>query len=375
MWSIQESATDIQKADVFFMMDTTGSMSGAIANLRTGLSGTIIPGIDAIIPDAWYGVSHFDDYPYSFYGGGSDDVFELDQRMTMDPAVAQTAVNGLVSHGGGDTPESDVPALWAVSTGLGLGTYLLPQTTCGAGEVGYPCFRNGAVPIIVLITDAPFHNGPGAYDTYSGVVPTPPTYEETVTELLGIHARVIGVHTGSDATSRTHLVQIASDTGAIDVTGNPLVYDINWDGTGLSAEVVSGIETLARDVPIDISALGRDDDTDLVDATMFIERIAPNPVGGVSDPADPTMICVGGLTIADTSAPPDGQPDEFLDVLPGTVVCFDIFPARNMTIEPTDEPQVFKAYIDVIGEGITVLDTREVFFMVPPKIEGPGIPG
>jgi hypothetical protein len=49
-------------------------------------------------------------------------------------------------------------------------------------------------------------------------------------------------------------------------------------------------------------------------------------------------------------------------------VCFDIYPERNMTVPATDEPQVFKAYVDVIGDGITVLDTRDVYFLVPPVI-------
>ena len=69
-------ATDIQMADVFFLMDTTGSMSGAIANLKSGLSTTIIPEIDAMIPNAWFGVGFFDDYPVSPYGSaGMDSVF------------------------------------------------------------------------------------------------------------------------------------------------------------------------------------------------------------------------------------------------------------------------------------------------------------
>jgi len=39
----------------------------------------------------------------------------------------------------------------------------------------------------------------------------------------------------------------------------------------------------------------------------------------------------------------------------------------NTTVEPTDEPQVFMAFIDVIGDYVTILDTREVYFLVPPE--------
>jgi hypothetical protein len=47
-------------------------------------------------------------------------------------------------------------------------------------------------------------------------------------------------------------------------------------------------------------------------------------------------------------------------------VCFDVIPRMNTTVMPTDMPQVFRAIIEVVGDGVTVLDEREVFFLVPP---------
>jgi hypothetical protein len=363
-------STDIQKADVFFVMDTTGSMGGEITNLKSSLSSTIIPSVAAIIPDVWFGVGRFDDYPVSPYGSASsgDVVFQLLQRMTSDVAAAQAGVNALGTHYGMDGSESDVPALWATATGSGLGSYLAATTSCTTGEVGYPCFRSGAVPIVVLITDATFHNGPGGFDAYSSISPVPPTYDEAVTALNAVHAKVIGIWSPGYGDVTGHCTQIATDTGAVDITGTPLVFGISASGTGLGSEVVDAIETLAHQVPLDISAVGRDDDTDAVDATIFINRIVPNTAGGVSDPTDPTLVCVGGLATADADG--DTVEDTFVDVLPGTGVCFDIYPERNMTVPATEEPQVYMAYIDVVGDGITVLDTREVYFLIPPVIEG-----
>jgi hypothetical protein len=60
--------------------------------------------------------------------------------------------------------------------------------------------------------------------------------------------------------------------------------------------------------------------------------------------------------------------DTFVGILPGTTVCFDIYAKRNETVPATEDPQVFMAYVDVIGDGITVLDTRQVYFLVPPVI-------
>jgi hypothetical protein len=39
----------------------------------------------------------------------------------------------------------------------------------------------------------------------------------------------------------------------------------------------------------------------------------------------------------------------------------------NETVPETGVPQLFKAYVDVVGDSVTVLDTREVFFLVPPS--------
>jgi hypothetical protein len=55
-------------------------------------------------------------------------------------------------------------------------------------------------------------------------------------------------------------------------------------------------------------------------------------------------------------------------VLPGTIVCFDIYPKRNETVPATTEPQTFLCDIDVMGDGFTVLDTRQVYFLVPPIV-------
>jgi hypothetical protein len=357
---------------VFFMMDTTGSMGGCITNLKTTLSTSIIPAVNAIIPNVWFGVGHFDDYPVGFYGGTGDYVFELLQRMTHDTTAAQAAVNLMSAGGGADWPESYVPALYAAATGGGFGTYLAPQDACATGELGYPCFRSDSVPIIVIVGDAPYHNGPGGYDSYTGITPVPPTYDEAVTALNAIHAKVIAVVAGGDSTATSHGTAIATDTGAVDVGGSPLVYTTGWDGTGLGSEIVDGIETMAHQVPIDVSAAARDDDTDMVDATYFIASIVPNLVGGVTDPADPSIICVGGLPVDDMDG--DTVLDTFVGILPGTPVCFDITPRMNDIIEATEEPQVFKAYIDVVGDGITVLDSRDVYFLIPPDIDDT-IPG
>jgi hypothetical protein len=165
--------------------------------------------------------------------------------------------------------------------------------------------------------------------------------------------------------SFANLQQISADTGAVTADG-PLTIAIDTDGTGLGDNVVTAVQTLAVGVPMDITAVGRDDTTDGVDATVFIDHIVPNTAGGVEDPENTTVICVGGLDTGDGDG--DGTPDMFLDVLPGTPVCFDIIPAQNESVPPEAIPKVYQAYVDVVGDGVTVLDTRIIYFLVPPSV-------
>lgn len=161
--------TQIRTADVYFLMDTTGSMGGELDRLQNdltsgsfiaGCSGGIMGAIRCTIPDAWFGVGYFDDYPRSPYGTSIDRVFGHIRDIDASLPGAQAAVNSLAIHNGNDGPESNVQALWAVATGGGLSSYLPARTGCAAGRWGYPCFRDGTIPIVVHITDAPFHNGP-----------------------------------------------------------------------------------------------------------------------------------------------------------------------------------------------------------------------
>ena len=72
-------STEVQSLDVFFAVDTTGSMGGEINQLTRSLQTVIIPGVKAAAAkDAWFGVGAVDDWPTGSYGspncgGGGDD--------------------------------------------------------------------------------------------------------------------------------------------------------------------------------------------------------------------------------------------------------------------------------------------------------------
>jgi len=353
-------STDLQMADVFFTIDTSGSMRGEMDNLTSDLQGTIVPGIRAAIPDVWFGAGRFEDCPSD---RDCANAMRNLQDITSDILAVQAALNSMTTTCGGSEPYTS--NLWLIAMGdtSGWSSYSPgyfsphPRRCSDPASIGWPCFRPGAVPIIIQFGDELFSQDNSCSPHY--------TTAQAITALNGINAKYIGVNSGS---THANMETVANGTGSVDISGSPLVFDINTDGTGLGSQVVDAVEILANQVPIEVSAVPEDDTSDAVDATQFILRIEPNTVGGVADPTDPTKVCIGGLAVADRDG--DGHPDVFTSVLPGTTVCFDIYPQMNTTVEPTAEPQIFRAFVNVIGDGFTLLDTRDVYFLVPPEISG-----
>jgi len=78
--------------------------------------------------------------------------------------------------------------------------------------------------------------------------------------------------------------------------------------------------------------------------------------------------------IPDSATPPTGFPAPTMDatafhnVIPGTTVRFNVR-AYNDFVQPTGQPQLFKANIRIFGDRCgTDLDNRDVFVVVPPGL-------
>jgi len=128
----------------------------------------------------------------------------------------------------------------------------------------------------------------------------------------------------------------------------------------LDSAVVQATSTailqLVRGVPLNVTIAAEDVGGDAGDALQFIDYLEVNLSGGK---------CTKVPIVADTNM--DNHDDSFPALPGGTPVCWDVNPvAKNTTVMPTPDPQLFKAKVIVSGDG-SPLDERSVFFLVPPK--------
>jgi hypothetical protein len=396
--------TTIRVADVFFITDTTGSMGGTLEAVKRTVStpGTgLIDRIRETIPDAWFGGGQHDDYPFGGYGGTPDEPFILASRMTNDAAAVQTRFNGMMLHGGGDGPESQSEALYQIMTGAGgtwmysggggfggSGTYTMRRYVgdCLDSGWGAPCFRDAALPIVVHFTDICSHNGPPgedpSCDPYVGITPEPVVWTDMIAEMNRRGAKFVGINAQSFGSSCASVVgpsgyspcyflrRTAEETGSVDLDGTALVYDLPSGGASDAVfvdTIVGAIETVATRVPLDIDTGLRNDRSNVgdVDATRFIKR--RQPACRAVPPAERCWEAPPEVSHEDAVAAVDES--TFFGVIPGTRVTFRItfqndFRRGNVTAE------VFIAYIDV-RTGSAILDTRQVYVVVPADPNGP----
>ncbi len=409
--------TDVPAADVFFLMDTTGSMRGEIQNLQSALVTTVVPGIQAQIADTQFGAGAAEDFPVSPYGstnctntgGGVDQPFELLQGITNDIPSVLAAVNALSNATGnpigcgGDGPESNIEALYQVATGEGLagpGVTAVPANTTGVGGVG---FRAGTMPIIVQVTDILSHapdeatlctSSPHAYG--GAVAMASHSRQQTKDALDSICARVVGIAPSSsgqtpECTGQNDLEDFSTSTEsrvppqAWDVGGRPagcaagqcctdlngtgrapdgdgqcpLVYRVDANGSGLGEHTVTGINMLTRFAVFGVTTEKAGEAASTSGAPLPSGATTADfiksitPVSFTVPPAPPTV------------PDPTFDATQFDNVTPGTIVAFDV-EAFNDFVPATPDAQIFRATIRVLADGCADLDEREVLVLVPP---------
>jgi len=401
--------TNITVADVFFLMDTTGSMYSEVGNVQTGMESFIIPMVRDLIRDVQFGAGGFDDFPVGSHGGGTDmpyyhliDIVPFDQDIgswslsggafgigefvTSGPNGTPDIIDAVRSyprHSGGNGCESGVEGLYQTATAEGVswssfGTGgSVPPKSCPSvlDEMGvrrgYPCFRPGALPIVVYVSDAPIHEPiPSDWPadtieagscTYTDV-PTAHTWDQALAALRAIGARLIGLSTDSIPSNpgypaTAQICNMAEATGAVRADGSPLCFQLGPSGDMITHEVVEAITQLVGGTPQDVTTRtenvpGNPDD---FDATLFIKAIVPEE--GYNGAASGPMPGITYRSKDETT---------FYEVIPGTLVDFSI-DFWNDVRPPASIAQIFKAKIIVVGNGVATLDTRNAYIIVPPE--------
>ncbi len=333
-------------------------------------------------------------------------------------------VNGLSLGQGGDIPEAQLVALnlltvsdntnngvYNSNSGNGYPTeYVVPRfarrvgsdpaVICDSANYwGYPCFRQGSIPVTVMMTDAPFHNGlqlpvgdsmatlfpvlganyttsgilyPNTLGSVSGPLYPPPSWTTVVSNLLSREMRVITVESsdGRACTSNNdcnttppgclafvagyeskcisnicrgpayaHARALANATGSLDGYGSPYVNSISCNGSGMGASIVAQVSQLAQQERMDI----------------WMDSVG-TPVGMNVTFIPTTMSPVGGCQPITGST--------FPQCLPGTQTNFTVR-IQNTSLAPT-VPTEYNFTVRLRGGSTRILKQVPVRIMVGP---------
>lgn len=360
------TSTELSTMDVYIVTDRSGSLTSENTALRTSIEeiatnvacaplGTGKPG--ECINDIWWGTGAVG------YTGNNGESFVNALDMQPDPTLIADAIT--LTEPPGCCAE---PLLLGVhsaitggdSTGDGTCSVATPypaRADCtgsaadldGQGGFGYPCFRQDALSLIVLVTDeAP---------TQTQNCPSIPTVGTAALE-AGVLVAGVNASTGAQAAVQTDLEALATLSGAVDANAANAPIVIAGANAGAAAALETAIKAVAQNAAVDVSVVVADDEGDAVDAVAtFVERIETNQ-SGIGD-------CTAGLTDTDTDA--DAINDAYLGVLASTPLCFNIVSKTNETVEQTITPSVFRVDIAFKANGRVALGETSAFFIVPPS--------
>ncbi len=374
-----EFRTSVQFADVYFLIDRTGSMIDEHNALATNIpaimsqlscTDTGTPCVldsdcgtdqicfnlsciqdplvgDGCVPDLWTGAGMFED---------CNEYVNLTHLQPNSQTTAN-AVAGITTAGGTEQ-------VLQAPTCVANPSFCSNNMQCSAdpsvsNPIGCPGFRDNAVRILIEVTDAGNQAGPSCGNVTNATV--------AGNELAALGIKFIGLWGTGDSggtpcnSAETCTTEIGVASGSVDSANQPFIYP------ALDAAVVTatrqGVLDLVRGVPLNVIIGSEDEPGDDGDALQFIDYLEVNLTGGP---------CTNVSPVADTDS--DGHDDSFPELLGGTPVCWNVHPvALNDFVPATTTPQVFRARLTVYGDG-SPLDARTVYFLVPPVIDDPVIP-
>jgi hypothetical protein len=186
--------------DIVLLADTTGSMGGAIGNVKTNAA-AVTDAVRDAQPTAQFGVASYRDE-------GDDYLFRVEQDITADTGAVQAGINQWNAGGGGDFPESPINALYELAT----------------GSVDY---RTGSTKIVAWFGDAPSHDPSNGH-----------TLADAIAALQAANIRVVAVNVGN--------LDIDGQASAItSATGGVLLNAANGE---VAQKILEGIQAVKSTV-------------------------------------------------------------------------------------------------------------------------------
>ena len=350
----------IRPADVMFVVDSTGSMQPTITQLQTA-SAAIVDGVNSALgasADVRFGVADYRDFGEGAQGDTTAYAFNVRQRLDRNGALTQAALRMVAAAGGGDAPEATVPALYGLINGLGLSSYRntfnrsATAADCG-GDVaafGWSCFLPGRTPVLIVYSDAAWHNGPGSTTNFYTLSPSAPTYAQLTSEMTRRGARFIAVDVSTSVRNHsTASARFAADTNNIPASGSPFVFVGNASAT--QAQVINAVSTIVGQGRATVSTAVIADPAESRLATgrlttEFIRMISP--VRGVPD-------APAGYDRRDAAT--------FVGVAVGTTVTFNTVLSNDLVMHGAVD-QVFSVFVNIYSSGL-YLEQRTFYVLVP----------
>jgi hypothetical protein len=148
---------DDRLVDIGFVVDVTGSFSDDIAAFKLEAA-AIVSDVTASFPNALFGLATFQDYPLKGWGSPTSVPHARVSDLVPGDAAFLAAVNSLSVSGGGDFSESQLESLYQCITGAG---HVVPTSIGGGFTIPSGLnfnFRSGSARILILWTDATFHD-------------------------------------------------------------------------------------------------------------------------------------------------------------------------------------------------------------------------
>ncbi|NUP12795.1 MAG: hypothetical protein HOW73_42700 [Polyangiaceae bacterium] len=361
-----EFRTNIQFADLYFSIDTTGSMSEEFNTLQTKLTNIINtlkcqdfgtpclqdsdcaneqvcfndtciedPNLGAgCVPDMWTGV------------GTWNDINTYHNDLSLQPNVAATSA--AIDAGGfpGGSEAVYQPAACVANPAACPGI-AFASMGCASAGIGCPGFRPEAIRIYIQVSDADNQCSGGGCGLF--------TANYAGSQLLAQDIKYVGLYGTDDGTNQIAVNNaLAYASSSLDAAGIPFVYPAA--NAAVEQQTVQAVLDIVKGKPIDVTIDPVDQPNDAGDALQFIDYLEVNLTG---------QGCTPDLTTEDTNA--DSYQDAYPDLLPGIPVCWDVHPVLTQTtVPPKTEPQIFIAKLRVLGDN-SLVDDRDVYFLVPPK--------